>query len=125
MGWWIVAGALGVAAILFLLAWRPLRRWGREVQLERARELFALQRERLEAKFFDLAARGGKPRGLRWKNIDWENEVVFARDRIEDGASHVAAAGDEDADHGRRVPERRGGMREAGGGTRDGVCSWT
>ncbi len=81
MAWWIVVGALGVAAILLLLAWRPLRKWGQEVQLERARELFALQRERLEAKFFDRAARSGKPRGLRWKNIDWENEVVFARER--------------------------------------------
>lgn len=78
--WWVVAAIL-VAALVLLLARQPLRAWGREVQLERARELFALQRERLEAKFFDAAATSGKPRGLRWKNIEWEKEVAFVRDR--------------------------------------------
>src|SRR5262245_65048483 len=79
---WIVAGVVVLALVVLLaVAWRPLRAWGREVQLERARELFTLQRERLEAKFFDAARRSGKPRGLRWKNIDWDTEVAFARDR--------------------------------------------
>lgn len=63
------------------LAWRPLRSWGREVQVERARELFRLQRERLEAKFFTAAAATGKPRGLRWKDCNFENAVELARDR--------------------------------------------
>lgn len=81
MAGWVVAAVVLVVLALLVAAWRPLRAWGRLVQLERARELFTLQRERLEAKFFDVAAGSGKPRGLRWKNIDWENEVAFARDR--------------------------------------------
>ena len=47
----------------------------------RARKRFRQQRERLEARFFDLAAASGKPRGLRWTDIDFEDEVCFARDR--------------------------------------------
>src|SRR5262249_27529854 len=81
MAGWIIAAGIVVVLLLLTLVWRPLRAWGREVQIERARELFTLQRERLEAKFFDAARRSGKPRGLRWKNIDWDTEVAFARDR--------------------------------------------
>ena len=61
--------------------WRPFRAFSREVQLERARELFLLQRERLEMHFIKAAVATGKPRGLRWKDCEWESEVVFARDR--------------------------------------------
>src|SRR5260370_503187 len=39
------------------------------------------QREHLEAKFFQLAASSGKPRGLRWKDCEWGDQVEFARDR--------------------------------------------
>lgn len=80
--WWIllpVAGLTVAAAGVFL--WRPVREILGEVQMERARELFHLQRERLEAKFVDLAAASGKPKGLEWADCDWADEVVFARDR--------------------------------------------
>jgi hypothetical protein len=49
--------------------------------LERTRRLFVQQRERLELQFFQAAAASGKPRGLRWKAIDWEPGVEFARER--------------------------------------------
>lgn len=78
--WLIPILLLAVAAVLFL-AWRPLRGFGRVVQVERARELFVLQRERLEAKFVTAAAATGKPRGLRWKDCAFENELRLARDR--------------------------------------------
>jgi len=77
---WVGGAAAGLGAALVLL-WRPLWRLGREVQVERARESFRLQRERLEAKFFDAAARSGKPRGLRWKDCSFENPLELARDR--------------------------------------------
>jgi hypothetical protein len=77
--WWAVGG-LVVAVVAFLL-WRPMRTFGKEVQVERARELFKLQRERLEAKFLQAAAATGKPRGLRWKDCQWEGEVEFVRER--------------------------------------------
>ena len=77
-GWVVVAAGLGVAAALL---WRPLRSFGQQVRLEHARELFKLQRERLEARFLGAAAASGKPRGLRWANCEWESEVVFVRER--------------------------------------------
>jgi hypothetical protein len=79
--WLVVAGTAVVLLLLVIVTWRPLRAWAREVQAARARELFTLQRERLEAKFLDAASATGKPRGLRWKNIDWDGEPTFARDR--------------------------------------------
>ena len=39
------------------------------------------QRERLEAKFFQLAAASGRPRGLEWTGCDFDDDVVYARDR--------------------------------------------
>lgn len=44
-------------------------------------EQFARQRAALEAAFFHAAAGSGKPRGLRWKSIDWQSAVCFARAR--------------------------------------------
>lgn len=44
-------------------------------------QAFRFQREMLEAKFFDIAATSGKPRGLRWMDCGWGNEVSYARDR--------------------------------------------
>ncbi len=46
-----------------------------------APRLFRMQREHLEADFLRAAAASGKPRGLRWKACDWDDEVLFARDR--------------------------------------------
>jgi hypothetical protein len=66
------------------MAWRWLTFW-RLFRLgpsaERARQLFQQQRERLELLFFQAAAASGKPRGLRWKAIEWESGVEFARER--------------------------------------------
>ncbi len=82
MEWlWLLPVALVLAAAGVWLVWRPLRGFGREVQFGRARELFMLQRERLEANFLQSAAGSGKPRGLRWKDCEWEQEIVFARER--------------------------------------------
>jgi hypothetical protein len=78
---WLVLGGVVVGLAIVLLTWRPLRWWGREVQAARARELFALQRERLEANFLRAAAATGKPRGPRWQGCEWDREVAFARDR--------------------------------------------
>ena len=46
-----------------------------------ARDLFARQRPRLQDAFFEAAASSGKPRGLRWKALEWEPAVEFARER--------------------------------------------
>ena len=78
---WVVPLVVIVLLAIARLAWRPFRAFSREVQFERAREMFLLQRERLEAHFLKAASGSGKPRGLLWKDCDWQSEVVFARDR--------------------------------------------
>jgi hypothetical protein len=78
--WFLLAGAL-LIVLFVLFAWRPLRLFGRGVQVERARELFVLQRERLEAQFVTAASQSGKPRGLRWVDCSFENLVAIARER--------------------------------------------
>ena len=64
---WILAAvaAIAVAALIVVLAWKPLRAARREARFARARQMFRLRREWLEAKFFELAAGSGRPRGLR------------------------------------------------------------
>ncbi len=79
---WLIVVLIAAACVLIIAAvWRPLQRFGREVHTERARELFKLQRERLETLFFQAASQSGKPRGLRWKDCAWDDSVRFARDR--------------------------------------------
>lgn len=74
--------AIVIAAIVIgaALAVRPLMRWLQTREARRAIREFRLRRETLEAKFFDLAAAQGKPRGLRWKRCDWQESVTFGRD---------------------------------------------
>ncbi len=62
--------------------WLTFWRWFRPgLSVERARRLFQHQREFLEWQFFQAASASGKPRGLRWKAIEWEPGVEFARER--------------------------------------------
>jgi hypothetical protein len=75
---YILAGVL--AAIAVAVAWKPVTARLRAREVRQAIGLFRLQREQLEAKFFDLASMQGKPRGLRWMDCDWQNGVTFARD---------------------------------------------
>ncbi len=82
MDWpWLIPAVLVLGVLAVVLFWRPLKRFGQQVQLERARELFKLQRERLEARFLSAAAASGKPRGLRWKECQWDSQVEFVRAR--------------------------------------------
>jgi hypothetical protein len=62
------------------MGWKPFTTWIRAREARRAIDLFRRRREQLEAKFFDLAGRSGKPRGLLWKECDWQPDVTFARD---------------------------------------------
>jgi hypothetical protein len=70
-----------VAVIGLTLVWRPLRRFGRQINVERARESFRLQREGLRAKFIEAAQATGKPRGLSWKDCQFDSAVEFVRDK--------------------------------------------
>src|SRR5260370_1276496 len=72
---------LPVAGLLFLLLVWWFYGLGREIQAERARELFRLQHERLEKLFLEKASASGLPRGLRWVSCTFGVEAEFARAR--------------------------------------------
>jgi hypothetical protein len=72
---------LPVAGLLLGLAIWWFYRLGREVQAERARESFRLQKERLEELVLKSAAATGKPRGLRWLSCRFTDEFTLVRDR--------------------------------------------
>ncbi len=78
----VVMAAIAVIAIFaIVLALRPIYA-AREVErLARARRDFHRQREPLEAKFIDRASASGRPRGLRWLDVNFDDDVVYARDR--------------------------------------------
>jgi hypothetical protein len=77
---WITAAGIVLAVVGVALA-LYFRKRPRRSTVERARKLFHLRREWLEARFFTLAAKSGKPRGLEWVDCDFEDAVSFARDR--------------------------------------------
>ncbi|WP_020468588.1 hypothetical protein [Zavarzinella formosa] len=70
-----------VAGLAVLLAAWWLYRLGQDVQTERAKEAFRLQRERLAEMFLLAANQSGKPRGLRWAEGTMTGELVLVRDR--------------------------------------------
>jgi hypothetical protein len=70
-----------IAAALLWLMWHPFRRLGRDIQAARAQELFVLQRERIQPLFLPAASATGKPRGLRWKDCQFDSAIQFARER--------------------------------------------
>ncbi len=65
-----------VALLLSKLSLRKRREF-----VSMADELFHRNREWLEARFVTAASKSGRPRGLRWVDCDFEDDVVFARDR--------------------------------------------
>jgi hypothetical protein len=78
--WVWMTAAVVLAGLAGALWWAALCH-PRRTTVERARKLFHLQRERLEFRFFVLAAQGFRPRGLELVDCDFEDEVSFARDR--------------------------------------------
>jgi len=77
---WGIGIAFACLVAVATLAIPLAKRW-RASEAKRAIRQFRRQREQLEAKFFDMARAIGKPRGLKWIDIDWLSAVTFARDR--------------------------------------------
>lgn len=59
-----------------------LFRMGREVQAERARESFRLQKERLEGIVLKAAEATGKPRGLKWVSCRFIDDLTLIRNKV-------------------------------------------
>lgn len=82
--WWTgTALAVFGGAVLAVGGWlykQHLRRL-RDAEMARWRGAFFRRREWLEAAFHKTASSRGTPRGLTWQDCDFEDQVVFARDR--------------------------------------------
>jgi len=73
-----------VAATLLsggFLVWRPARSAWHRPRLLEARRAFHWQRERLEAKFFDLARQRAEIGRSCWLDCDFDDEVAYVRNR--------------------------------------------
>ncbi|HVU87049.1 MAG TPA: hypothetical protein VHD36_06995 [Pirellulales bacterium] len=79
--WYGIAAAGVVVTAAVALLWVKLKARLARANYERYRSDFHLHRERLEAKFFELAGKSGKPRGLRWTDCSFDDEVTYARHR--------------------------------------------
>ncbi|MFT5327556.1 MAG: hypothetical protein ACI8P0_005448, partial [Planctomycetaceae bacterium] len=79
------------AVVLILVVGQPLLKALQKREAETAIQNFRTQREQLEAKFFDIASRLGKPRDLRWLDCDWQDRVTFGRE-VESGLLTAFAA---------------------------------
>jgi hypothetical protein len=80
----IAVGILIAAVALILLVGPRVLKALQKREAEIAIRTFRIQREQLEAKFFDVASRLGKPRDLRWLDCDWLERVTFGRE-VESG----------------------------------------
>jgi len=78
--WWIPV-SVGAAAAALLLVWRPIRAAVREARFARARKSFHAQRERLEARFIQLASAHARPNGPQWNDCDFDDDVAYVRNR--------------------------------------------
>jgi hypothetical protein len=79
--WWLAAAAAAIGVAVFVVRAPIWIRQRRRATNDRARREFHLQRERLECVFFQAASLSGKPRGLRWADCDFENDVTYACNR--------------------------------------------
>jgi hypothetical protein len=83
--WWFAIIAVVLAAAYLALAaaylWRPRRKVSRIVRLAEARRRFHAQRERLEAKFVQIAAAREKSHSAGWADCSFADDVAYVRNR--------------------------------------------
>ena len=66
---------------MLLFVWRPLRIASREARFVQRRKRFHWQRERLEAKFVQLASARAVAEGPNWEDCLFDDDVAYVRDR--------------------------------------------
>jgi hypothetical protein len=92
MTYFFIGLGIFIAVIaLILIVGQPLLKSLQKREADTAIRNFRTQREQLEAKFFDIASRLGKPRDLRWLDCDWLDRVTFGRE-VESGLLTAFAA---------------------------------
>jgi hypothetical protein len=80
--WWLpIIIAVAVAAIGALLLWKVRRKIASATPLCQAKQRFHAQRERLEAKFIQLAAAHASPELPQWADCTFDDDVSYVRNR--------------------------------------------
>jgi hypothetical protein len=111
--WWIPAG---VGALVAVAAYLWLPRWtaSRTARLSQAKRRFHVQRERLEAKFIQLASARGKPEAHRWLDCTFADDVAYVRNRATGELSAFVAmtiAAEESGNSSRRSADAVGNLQ--------------
>ena len=78
---WVICpfSLIGLMLVMLLfIRWRMLPRVQSPAQ---ARARFEQQRESLQSAFFQAASSSGKPRGLRWKECQWNDQIELVREK--------------------------------------------
>jgi hypothetical protein len=79
--WWVIAVVVVVATACAAVLWRAGQKSRGRKELERLKKEFHRSREHLEAHFLTRASGSGKPRGLKWTDCEFADDVVYTRDR--------------------------------------------
>jgi hypothetical protein len=97
--WWLPI--VVIALLAAVCWWYPRRRPSRAVRLVQAKRRFHAQRERLEAKFIQLAMANAKPNAPRWADCTFADDVAYVRNRTTGELSAFVAVtvGTDEFDH--------------------------
>jgi hypothetical protein len=76
---WLLVAA-GILLVIGVLLWPLKRKMPRKPSLIQVKQRFHAQRERLEAKFVQLAARAN-PHAPRWADVMFDDDVAYVRSR--------------------------------------------
>jgi hypothetical protein len=79
--WWMWT-SVAMLLTAFLYFWGPVWRAVHESRFLRVQHEFHAQRERLEAKFVQLAAAHAKPESPRWEDCEFADDVSYVRHRL-------------------------------------------
>src|SRR5262245_61601130 len=76
--WWLLALPILATIVALWLLWpKPEPKQ----TLEQLIVQFRQERPRMEQRFFEVAASSGKPRGLRWKECQWNDLTEWVREK--------------------------------------------
>ena len=124
--WWIIVG-FGAIFAAYVFVWRPVRLAAQASRFAQARTDFHRQRERLEAKFVQLASAHAKPGSPHWDDCDFDDDVAYVRDRNTGELSAfvaVTVATDDFASPPRNIGDLIGNLRAGTAVFRFGKDHW-
>ena len=113
--WWLPILAVALLALVALV-WQIQRNAFRVTPLAQAKQRFHAQRERLEAKFIQLAAAHATPDAPQWTDCTFDDDVAYVRSRTTGELSAFVAVtiSSEDVDAASRGPSDAVGNLQAG-----------